>query len=532
MPDARRDDWKLARADRREPSRAWVAAAIGLACLWLIVASVAAWGGQVVTGDEVILLSASESLVERGRAGAPIFGGVYGAEDHQFLWPPLEHVLHWPVMRAFGVSLESARAVSLISGVTIIVGSGLLGFRAGGGVAAALTAWLLVLWRTGLVGTGWGIPLASVSRSIRYDVVVVALVVAGLVALERWLRTGGRGVAVALGAASAAALLTHWVGLVLPVAALVAWNLSERGRRPGVQSAAVVVTTMFMSILPWLLHVTVHLDDAVGQWTLVHGWRAEAAAGGVLSVLGNVVREPLRYRGLLEAGGPGAAAVGLAVVAAVWLRGPLRDRWTVLAPLHGVLIGSVAMLALFEPTKSPLYGLVLVAPLTIVVSVAAARLLAGSSRGVRLWILLPIVVVALEGAIATIRDVRATRASTPYGEVAGRLADALADGAATGPQRWWWSLRSKGYIPVSTLSLRWQAGLSDTGRSFADVWRAAGIRYVVWSGEQEADQSRWPSEVRDFLERVRACGTSRLRMGDGTYGALEVIAVPEACSGG
>jgi hypothetical protein len=149
-----------------------------------------------------------------------------------------------------------------------------------------------------------------------------------------------------------------------------------------------------------------------------------------------------------------------------------------------------------------------------------------------LWILLPIVVVALEGAIATIRDVRATRASTPYGEVAGRLADALADGAATGPQRWWWSLRSKGYIPVSTLSLRWQAGLSDTGRSFADVWRAAGIRYVVWSGEQEADQSRWPSEVRDFLERVRACGTSRLRMGDGTYGALEVIAVPEACSGG
>ena len=505
---------------------------VGVAGLWLVLWSVAAWDGQVLTGDEVILLSVSESLVEQGRLGAPIFAGVYGAGEHYFMSPPLEHVMHWPLMRAFGVAVWNGRLVSLVAGLWIVVGSSVLVYRAAGGLAAALVSLLLVSWRTGLVGTGWGIPLVSLSRSIRYDVLVVGWVVAGLLALEWWLRTGRRGAAAVLGLSSAAALLTHWVGLVLPAAAVASWLLTRGRERPAARSAVAAAAWMVAGLTPWLVHALLYVPDVIGQWTLVHGWRAEAAIGAVGSVVGNLVREPLRYRGVLEAGGPGAAALALAVLAAVrlnvWV--PSRNRGVV-AVVQGVLIGSLAILAPFEPTKSPVYGLVLVVPLTMAAAVAASALIRGGNRAVRLWIALPIVVLTVEGVIATVRDVRATRSSTPYEEVAATLAQAMPDGAATGPQRWWWSLRDKGYVPMATLSLRWEAARRHTpDTTFVDVWRAAGIRHVVWSDEQEADQARWPPAVREFLERVRTCGASLLRITDRTYGALEVIGVPTSCA--
>ena len=80
--------------------------------------------------------------------------------------------------------------MSLAAAALIVWLASWLAFRWYGLLAAWLTTLLLIAWRSDLAALYPGLPLLSVARSARYDVVAVACAWLSIVLLDRWLRRG------------------------------------------------------------------------------------------------------------------------------------------------------------------------------------------------------------------------------------------------------------------------------------------------------------------------------------------------------
>jgi hypothetical protein len=496
------------------------------------IASVSGVGSrQPVTGDEAIILSVSETLARESRLGAPIFAGVGNAERHYFASLPLIHVLHWPVLRVFGAGMRQARVVSVLlvlAGVTVL---SVQVWRGGNDVAALTLVVALLLWRSDLIGVGWGLPLHSVARSARYDGAQVAWLALSVAGLRWWLIRPTRWRGLLLGGIAGASVLTHFLGVIAPATILLSWIFAG-GDRPGWRRSAWVVLGFFVVLAPYAAFLLVNRADAAAQFAAIHAARADAAIGGA-AALRNLLGEPDRYAHLLRTPSPGTLITLLCMpVVAWWIRRNWSGRdslWARVAAAN--LVAALGLLLLFEPTKAPLYALPLIVPVSLVLAHAAGNAYAGGGLQRRLLGVI-LLAVCMEGAAAVALDWRAGRATRTYNDISSAIADATRNGGpAVGATRWWWSQRERGYVPFVTL--RYRARLEAPGGSesgLGRVWATAGIGYVLRTPEFDADVERSGIGDAELVARVlRECGRSVLRFDDSTWGPVEVFALSRPC---
>lgn len=506
------------------------------ALLLLLSASAAAIGigaRQPFTGDEAIVLSVSETLATRGQLGAPIFEGVAGAERAYFASLPLLHIAHWPVFRLFGAGATQARAVSLVAVFAAALALLLYAVRAHGGACALLLAVLLLFWRSDLLGLGWGLPLQALARSGRYDALQLSLLAFVLLANLRWLARPTPRAEILLGLLAGAAVLTHFLGLVAPLAILLTWAIAGH-ERPALRSLARVVLVVAVVVLPYALFVAVNWSDAQAQFAAVHGGRAAAAASGPSAVVANVLAEWQRYGHLLRARTPGPwlAVVSVPVLIAWVAWNWSGERARLARVVCGHLAAPLLLLLALEPTKAPLYALPLVVPACLVLALAAGDVMRRMPAYVRLAIIALFVLLAAEGGAALVREAQAAALRPSYMQAAGPIAEHTAGGAAVGAIRWWWAMRHQSsYTPLVTLVYRARTDSGASDDAFRRAWQAADVRYLVHTPELEADAQRAGQAVHTLVEAVRTrCGRSILRIDDVTYGPVEVFELRRPCT--
>ncbi len=522
-------------APRQFPPATARRAAAGIALLCIAFGAVAGVGitrSQPVSSDEAIILSISATLSAQGELGAPVFAGIHNAEHHYFLSLPGIHLLHWPVFKLFGAGMVQARAVSVAVAVAGAAVAGLAAWRAGGPLTSLLAVGLLLFWRSGMIDSGYGLTWLSAARSARYDVAAATLILVSVLLLDRWLRRANLWSSLALGLATGAAMLLHFTAWVLPFTVLAAWAANRH--RPAVQWLAAASVASLLVFVPYGAFVARHAPDATAQFTLVHGPRARAAAGGVLQLLSNAIAEPHRYTGQATTRGLGPLLVPAALIGAlVWLTQE-RRYWKAWAAIFWFLVTDLLFLALLEPAKAALYELPLFAPLCIVVAAMVTRPQRRRGRLLRIAVLALPLLLLLEGEVVLVHELGAERQVLPYAVVAQQIEQAVgADGIVTGPFRWWPGLQQRSFVPFPALVLRWrEAEQSHAAPAFWTVLRQAGVRYVIRTPELNAELARAPAAVRDFMvPRLQACGVVVGGFAGPAYGPLTIIQLDAECMG-
>ena len=498
---------------------------------WLLLFVMLTLDRAPLTGDEAMLLSVSASFAERGVLGSGTLAGVYGGEDHYFLSWAGQHVLHYLPFRVMGPNATTGRALSVVMVALLAVSTAWVAGRRSGALAAALAVLLLVFWRNGIVSSSHGLTLVGVSRSVRYDATVAALMAATMPLLAAWSRRPGMRSEIPLGVVVGAAIVTHFPALVLPFVLLLVWLLADRPRPP---LASVVRVALIAGLVcaPYVAWVLAHAADAAGQFSLVHGGRARAI-GGIGELWANGLAEPGRYLALLEARGLGpmlfvAAVPALALMAIVSLR--RLDGGARIAAVH--LTAYIVFLALLEPTKAPIYALPLLAPVIILMSAPLARLvrLPSSLRWVGIGLLCAIVV---EGAVAYGYDAHAMRGLARYDTMAASIrAAAPAQTAWVGPMRWSWAFRHESYTALHVLWLRAQSA-EPGGDDLRQPWLRTSPTALIETPEWHADLARLPERGRLFVVAVtEQCSTVAGRIEDRAYGPVVVRTIDRACVAG
>lgn len=495
---------------------------------WLLLFVMLTLDRAPLTGDEAMVLSASASLAERGVLGSRTLAGVYGGEDHYFLSWAGQHVLHYLPFRVMGPNATTGRALSVVMVALLAASTAWVAGRRSGALAAALAVLLLVFWRNGIVNSSHGLTLVGVSRSVRYDATVAALMAATMPLLAAWSRRAGTRSEILLGVVIGAAIVTHFPALVLPVVLLVVWLLADRPRPP---LASVVRIALIAGLVcaPYVAWVLAHSADAAGQFSLVYGGRAQAIG----KLWANGLAEPRRYLALLDARGFGpmlfvAAVPALAMMAIVSLR--RLDGRARIAAVH--LIVYILFLALLEPTKAPIYALPLLAPIIILMSSPLERLvrLPNSLRWVGIGLLGAIVV---EGAVAYGYDARAMRGLRRYDTMAASIrAAAPSQTAWVGPMRWSWAFRHESYTALHVLWLRAQTA-EPAGDDLRQPWLRTSPTALIETPEWHADLARLPERGRLFVVAVtEQCSTVARLIEDRAYGPVVVRTIDPACVAG
>ena len=103
--------WRLGRVDITLAGR------VLLVLLYLLTVLPHLGDDPIAGGDEGWIISSSARLARDGVFGSEMFTGFYGAENHYYFNLPLHHVILAGVFKAFGVSLATARTVSVLFGL-------------------------------------------------------------------------------------------------------------------------------------------------------------------------------------------------------------------------------------------------------------------------------------------------------------------------------------------------------------------------------------------------------------------------------
>src|SRR4051794_36769631 len=126
----------------------------------------------LVGGDEGWIISASAKLADDGSFGSDLFQGFYGSESHYYFNLPLHHLVLAAWFKVAGVSMASARLVSVIYGLAALLLTYALGRSIGGRWVGLGAAALLVLLRLNLTPFT-GLTLTDLGATVRYDLVTV-----------------------------------------------------------------------------------------------------------------------------------------------------------------------------------------------------------------------------------------------------------------------------------------------------------------------------------------------------------------------
>ena len=557
----------------------WFVWTLGLTLFFVRMAAVDLENFRPVSSDEVAILSVSYKLATHGIFGSDVYTGFYNADQHYFMNLPAQHVWQAIVFRLFGAGVSQSRWVSLASGLALIWIVSWMSYRWYGLMAAIGSSGLLVLWRSDLTGAHSHLPLLDASRSGRYDVGAVMWIWMSIAFLDWTLRKPGRLKALAAGMCAGLASLTQFFGaFALPLLAA-AWlwqpdkrseNLSENlvaahphalpgGHRDarlrfrvGSKSLAVwMAAGAALVALPYGISVARHYSDAIGQAVNL-GDRARFDQ--LEFYVNNIGREYFRYQMPWQhvteavAGADGFFSPALLIVGigpaliGLWRR--MRRRCDVGDRLLGLsVLIFVALLALLEQTKAPLYAIVLLPSVCMALS-AFWRDVWGWAWGADRSMTVRIAVagltigllglVAVEGARAYRLDRSQSRQVSPYLVVGQRIHSHLTPGARVlGSERWWWALRDHPYLSESNLSWTWLSkAVQGQPTEFARQVAAAQIDFIIVNDNIRGGLTMHPSLLQDqFWNFLKACSQRVADWTDATHGWIEIYQVAKGPSG-
>lgn len=421
-----------------------------LVVLYLVTVLPSLGDDPIAGGDEGWIISSAARLAHDGVFGSELFAGFYGAEDHYFFNLPLHHLILAGVFEVVGVSLGTARMVSVVFGLAALLLTYALGRRIGGPYVGLAAAALLVLLRLNLAPFS-GLTLTDLGATVRYDLITVPFGLgAALLLLRRPVpplaHVAAAGLLVGLGA------LTQFIGAFVAVPLGVFLLLTPVDPKRRLVLGAIFAAFIVLPFLPYFAYIASDLDEFRGQA------RAVEQSTDFLSpsfYLDQLEREPDRYAtstGLEQApegisgllARPSARLVMFVVGPAAMLYALWRGRTDRSRLLLGLLVaGLVVEVALFESTKRFVYWVVVVPYLCIAVAdsgVAAWRWV-GERRqqlALRLAVAGLAALFLLEGLGVVAKDVRDARDAPSY-EALGREIEAVvpAGSIVIGDNRLW-----------------------------------------------------------------------------------------------
>ena len=510
-----------------------------LTIFFIVVATFDLANYRPISGDDGWILSASYKLATEGVFGSDMYNGFFQADRYYFIALPGQHIMQALSMRLFGTGVSQARWVSVLSGVVLLWAVSILAYRWYGAAVGALTSLLLLFWQPALVGEG-SVPLVTLSRSLRYDLPAVAWIWLTILFVDLWLRQPTVVRSFFTGLTSAAATLTQFFGILAPMIALLSVLTSRRRQNLTVRVIASWLVGFFSLISPYLLFVTAHWQQAVGQTAYLKGERF----GFVSGTLRNLWHEPRRYQYFLGqidiAPGPWILLLGVGpglVYLVLRLRydGHHGDRVLALA-----FATTFVLLALLDQTKAPIYALPLLPPLSITFALVTIHVLSWSferreiaRRAVGFSLLVLVGLTILHGIHFYYRDRRDALRASDY-EALGRAIDsAMQPGStATGSERWWWPLRKHNYFSLNNLSLQWNIRRDRRTKavSFESLARKNGIQYVIVDPLVRASMKQRSQLLQlQFSAYLKDCGTLHEVWADTTYGEIRLYVVKSAC---
>ena len=107
-------------------------ALLALVALYLLTTLPSLGNDPLVGGDEGWIITASARLADDGTFGSDLFNGFFGSEDHYYFNLPLHHLVLAAWFKVAGVSMASARLLSVVYGLAALVLTYALGRRIGG----------------------------------------------------------------------------------------------------------------------------------------------------------------------------------------------------------------------------------------------------------------------------------------------------------------------------------------------------------------------------------------------------------------
>lgn len=319
--------------DGRVPRKSW---AVPLLLTTMIVVGAGLrlpWFGDSLYGDEVgaFFDVSGHSL---GRV-------LYLLSGHSpELNPPLYFVVAWASERLFGTSAQSLRLISLLSGMaaiplTYLLGSWTVGRRAGMAAAAIVTLCPFLVFYS--------------SEARPYGLMLV-LCLGSTLGLLKALRSGGRGWWVVYGAASCAAMYTHFTSVFLLVAQFCWAFVTHASSRRALLAANLGAAVGFA---PWLPNL---VRTAHSPGTRLYGTLDPFTLDAVRLGLGHLwfgsPEQPITTIPGLAAVALALAGLGCALLGVlVATRGSSRIRLCVASPFALVLL-----LAFAAPLGAGLYS--------------------------------------------------------------------------------------------------------------------------------------------------------------------------------
>jgi 4-amino-4-deoxy-L-arabinose transferase-like glycosyltransferase len=508
-----------------------------LVLLYLVTVLPSLGNDPIAGGDEGWIISASARLARDGVFGSDLFKGFYGAENHYYFNLPLHHLMLAGVFEVFGVSLGTARMVSVLFGLAALLLTYALGRRIGGAGVGLAAAALLVLLRLNLAPFS-GLTLTDLGATVRYDLVSVPFGLgAALLLLRRPVpslpQAGAAGFLVGLGA------LTQFIGafVAVPLALFLLLTPAEPLRR--LLLAAVFGVLFFVPWLPYFGYIAANADDFQGQS------RSFVQKSDFLSpafYLDQIEHEPDRYAtstGLERAPDgvkalfdrPSARLVMLvvgpaALFYALW-RGRSDRAWLLLGL---VIAGLVIELTLFESSKYFVYWVVVVPYLCAAIAglgTAAWRWCGERPRQTTLRIAVVAVAVLffLEGLGVAAKDVRDARNAPSYEAMGRKIEAVVPEGSVVlGDNRLWPAVQDLQLRSLLLLFYYTNPVISrDQATDIPGAFERIDAEYLLLSPlSREILAKLSPTDTQAFNEYLEGNMTKVTTIEDRAYGPIDV----------
>ena len=396
----------------------------------------------LVNGDEPWIAEPGYRFWAQGGFVSELHRGFYGVERHFLLHSPLFSILVGGVIYVFGPGLLQVRLVSLAmaaatAALTFALGRRLLSPRHG-----LLAVLLLISWRvgSGLPSYPTGIPLVDLGRLARYD---IAVPVAGLTAFLLVLPVLNVMSPPEPSSSAAAGDTRHALPVTRLVLAGICLGLAVASHPTGLAWAAILCVSLVVARRP-IVGATACLWMLAGMlttllpylWFMYRGWDDLVNQQRYVGIryhlldprfyLENVLREWRRYsqigRGLLAAQ-PASWLISLGGLVGLWTlwRGAGRHDPRARVLRHALLVGA-GLFALFVQPKPYHYVAALWPLLALTAAVGLVTLLRAPARFVRSATLALLIVTIADGAVAWIRLMQRSVATTSYRSLCDRLA--------------------------------------------------------------------------------------------------------------
>lgn len=252
----------------------------------------------VVEMAQMGIAAPAYQLAQTGVYGNDLYRGFYRTDEHNYEYLPLYPLLVTAVYAVFGLSVTTARLVSVFSGgvglwLTYELGKKLISPSVGLWAVAILTLFPLAVAHQGAGDMYPGaVPWLDFARVIRYDILVPVWVLAASLAFLTALERGSLLLFFMAGVLAGLGTLTHIYGafILVVLGLLLLW---QNGRYTFIRPPLYLFALGWgVTLVPWLLYIAQDWPAYVGQ-NLRHQSRFELWQ--IHFYVHNLLQEPWRY---------------------------------------------------------------------------------------------------------------------------------------------------------------------------------------------------------------------------------------------